>query len=43
MWFWHLELSKDWIAEIRKLNLIAQKRLGRAKKRWDEMLMSESS
>ena len=31
----------DWIAKVRKLNVVAQKRPGRPKKTWDEVLMDD--
>ena len=37
-WFGHVECSTGWIAEVRKLNVVAQKRSGRPKKSWDEAL-----
>ena len=35
-WFGHVERSTGWIAEVGKLNVVAQKRSGRPKKSWDE-------
>ena len=40
-WFGHVERSTGWIAKVRKLNVIAQKRPGRPKKTWDEVLMDD--
>ena len=40
-WFGHVERSTGWIAEVRKLNVIAQKRSGRPKKSWDEVLEND--
>ena len=40
-WFGHVERSTDWIAEVRKLNVIAQKRSGRPRKSWDEVLEND--
>ena len=31
-WFGHVERSTDWISEVRKLNVVAQKRSGRPRK-----------
>ena len=31
-WFGHVESSTGWIAKVRKLNVVAQKRSGRPKK-----------
>ena len=43
-WFGHVERSTGWIAEVRKLNVVAQKRSGRPRKSWDEVLrMTEKS
>ena len=39
-WIGHVErtqLRKGWIAEVRKLNVVAQKRSGRPRKSWDEV------
>ena len=41
VWFGHVERNTGWIPEICKLNEIARKRPGRAKKTWDKMLMRE--
>ena len=35
--FGHVERS-GWIAEVHKLNVVAQKRSGRPRKSWDEVL-----
>ena len=40
-WFVHVERSTGWIAKVRKLNVVAQKRPGRPKKTWDEVLMDD--
>ena len=37
-WFGHVEHSTGWIAEVCKLNVVAQKRSGRPRKSLDEML-----
>ena len=36
-WFGHVERSTGWIAKVRKLNDVAQRRPGRPKKTWDEL------
>ena len=40
-WFGHVERSTGWIAKERKLNVVAQKRPGRPKKTWDEVLVDD--
>ena len=40
-WFGHVERSTGWIAEVRKLNVVAQKRPGRPRKSWDEVLEND--
>ena len=40
-WFGHVEHSKGWISEVRKLNVVAQKRSGRPRKSWDEVIKNE--
>ena len=40
-WFGHVERSTGWIAKVRKLNVVAQKRPGRPKKNWDEVLVDD--
>ena len=40
-WFGHVERSTGWIAKVCKLNIVAQKRPGRPKKTWDEVLMDD--
>ena len=40
-WFGHVEHSTGWIAEVRKLNVVAGKRSGRPRKSWDEVLENE--
>ena len=37
-WFGHVECSTGWIAKVRKLNVVAQKR---QKKTWDEVLVDD--
>ena len=40
-WFGHVEHSTGWIAEVRKLHVVAQKRSGRPRKSWDEVLEND--
>ena len=40
-WFGHIERSTGKIAKVRKLNVVAQKRPGRPKKTWDEVLVDD--
>ena len=40
-WFGLLERSTGWISEVRKLNVVAQKRSGRPKKSWDEVIKND--
>ena len=40
-WFGHVERSTSWIAEVRKLNVVAQKRSGRPRKSWDEVIKND--
>ena len=40
-WFGHVECSTGWIAMVRKLSVVAQKRRGRPKKTWDEVLVDD--
>ena len=40
-WFGHVEPSTGWIAEVRKLHVVAQKRSGRPRKSWDEVLEND--
>ena len=40
-WFGHVERRTGWIAEVRKLNVVAQKRSGRPRKSWDEVLEND--
>ena len=42
-WFGHVEPSTGWISEVPKLNVVAQKRCGRPRKSWDEVIMTERS
>ena len=36
-----VERSTGWIAKVRKRNVVAQKRPGRPKKTWDEVLVDD--
>ncbi|MES9950323.1 MAG: reverse transcriptase domain-containing protein, partial [Candidatus Thiodiazotropha sp.] len=40
-WFGHVERSTNWIAKVRKLEVDAQKRPGRPKKTWEELLVND--
>ena len=40
-WFGYVERSTGWIAEVRKLNVVAQKRSDRPRKSWDEVLEND--
>ena len=40
-WFGHVERSTGWIAQVRKIHVAAQKRPGRSKKTWDEVLIDD--
>ena len=40
-WFGHVEHSTGWIAEVRNLHVVAQKRSGRPRKSWDEVLEND--
>ena len=40
-WYGHIERSKGWIAKICKLNIVAQKRSGKPRKSWDEVLVDD--
>ena len=37
-WFGHVERSKGWISEVRKLKVVAQKKSGRPRKLCDEVI-----
>ena len=43
-WYGHVERSKCWIAQVRKLNIhvVAQKRSGKPRKSWDEVLLDDN-
>ena len=40
-WLGHVERSTGWIAEVSKLNVVAQKRRSRPTKIWDEVLVDD--
>ena len=40
-WIGHVERSTGWISEVRKLNVVAQKRSGRPRKSWDEVIKND--
>ena len=40
-WFGHVELSTGWISEVRKMNVVAQKRSGKPRKSWDEVIRND--
>ena len=40
-WFGHVERSTGWILEVGKLNVVAQKRSGRPRKSWDEVIKND--
>ena len=40
-WYGHVEGSKGWIAQVRKRNIVAQKRSGKPRKSWDEVLLDD--
>ena len=40
-WFGYVERSTGWISEARKLNVVAQKRSGRPRKSWDEVIKND--
>ena len=40
-WFGHVERGTGWISEVRKLNVVAQKRSGRPRKSWDEVIKND--
>ena len=40
-WFGHVERSTCWISEVGKLNVVAQKRSGRPRKSWDEVIKND--
>ena len=40
-WFGHVKRSTGWISEVRKLNVVAQKRADRPRKSWDEVIKND--
>ena len=40
-WFGHVERSTGWNSEVCKLNVVAQKRSGRPRKSWDEVIKND--
>ena len=40
-WYGHVERSKGRISQVRKLNIVAQKRSGKPRKSWDEVLLDD--
>ena len=40
-WYGHVERSKGWNAQVRKLNIVAQKRSGKPRKSWGEVLLDD--
>ena len=40
-WYGHVERSKGWIAQVRKVSIVAQKRSGKPRKSWDEVLLDD--
>ena len=40
-WFGHVERSTGGISEVRKLNVVTQKRSGRPRKSWDEVIKND--
>ena len=40
-WFGHVERSTGWIAEVCRLNVVAQKRSGRPRKSWGEVIKND--
>ena len=40
-WFGQVERITGWIAKVCQLNIVAQKRPGRPKKSWDEVLLDD--
>ena len=40
-WFGHEESSTGWVSEVRKLNVVAQKRSGRQRKSWDKVIKND--
>ena len=40
-WFGHVQRRTGWTSEVRKLNVVAQKRSGRQRKSWDEVIKND--
>ena len=40
-WLGHVERSTGWVAEVSKLNVVAQKTRSRPTKIWDEVLVDD--
>ena len=40
-WFGRVHRSTGWIAEVHKLKVVAQKRSGRPRKTWDEVIEND--
>ena len=40
-WFGHKERSTGWISEVHKMNVVSQKRSGRPRKSWDEVIKND--
>ena len=40
-WYGHIDRSKGWIAQIRKLSIVTQKRSGKPRKSLDEVLLDD--
>ena len=40
-WFGHVERSTGWISKVHELNVVAQKRSGRPRKLWDEVIKND--
>ena len=40
-WYGYVQRSKGWIAQVRKLIIVAQKRSGKPRKSWDEVLLDD--
>ena len=40
-WQGNVERSKGWISQVHKLNVVAQKRSGKPRKSWDDVLLDD--
>ena len=40
-WYGLVERIKDFISQVRNLNVVAQNRSGKLRKSWDEMLLDD--